>query len=257
MEKTTDNKVTVSVISHGHSALVLSMVDSLASLGGEGVSRFIVTSNDPSLDDFLNARFQGLPFLVHRIDNKEIQGFGTNHNQAFKYCDTEFFCVVNPDIEFIRDPFSQLVQSLSDVKSALAYPSQVDGSNALLDYERQLVSPWAIVQRHLLGQRNSAQPSSPVHWVSGAFMVFKSSVFRELNGFDERYFMYCEDVDMCLRMQIAGYSLAHAEATVIHHAGRRTLKSLEHLGWHLSSLMRLWRSHAYVEYKKKFVDARR
>ncbi len=87
-------------------------------------------------------------------------------------------------------------------------------------------------------------------------MAFKSTVFRELGGFDERYFMYCEDVDICLRMQLAGYSLARADATVIHHTQRQTLKNLKHLAWHIRSLLRLWNSAAYKEFKKKFINSR-
>lgn len=255
MNPDSKNTVTLSVVSHGHSALVRSMIDSLAALGGDCVSRFLITSNDPSLDDFPDEPLQGFPFIIQRSDNVQVRGFGANHNQAFKDCDTEYFCVINPDIEFTSYPFHQLVSALSNDDSGLAYPSQVDGSNVLLDFKRELVSPLAIAQRHLLGQRYEVQSNKPVHWVSGAFMFFKSSVFRQLGGFDERYFMYCEDVDICLRIRLAGYELARADTTVIHHAGRRTLKSPAHLGWHVSSLVRLWRSSAYHEFKKRFVDA--
>lgn len=254
MQVNNQKSVTVSVVSHGHSGLVRSMIDSLAASGCSWVSRVVITSNDPSLDDFSNMPAEGLPFDVQRTDNVQARGFGANHNQAFKQCDTEFFCVLNPDIEFASDPFSHLVAALSADKVGLAYPLQVDGGNALLDFERELVSPFAIAQRHLVGQRYRPQPNKPVHWVSGAFMVFKSSVFRELGGFDERYFMYCEDVDICLRMQLAGYHLARADAKVIHHTRRSTLKSPGHLAWHVRSLLRLWSSGSYREYKREIVD---
>lgn len=257
MQANNQKSVTVSVVSHGHSGLVRSMIDSLAASGGPLVARVVITSNAPSLDDFPDMPVDGLRFDVQRTDNAQARGFGANHNQAFKQCDTEFFCVLNPDIEFTSDPFAHLVEALSAAKVGLAYPSQVDGGNALLDFERELVSPLAIAQRHLLGQRYQPQPHKPVHWVSGAFMVFKSSVFRELGGFDERYFMYCEDVDICLRMQLAGYSLARADAKVIHHTRRSTLKSPGHLAWHVRSLLRLWSSGSYQEYTRKFVDRRR
>jgi N-acetylglucosaminyl-diphospho-decaprenol L-rhamnosyltransferase len=93
-----------------------------------------------------------------------------------------------------------------------------------------------------------------VDWISGAFMMFKSSAFRKLGGFDERYFMYCEDVDICLRLQLAGYKLVRADATVTHHTQRRTLKNLQHLVWHVRSLLRLWNSAPYKQYKQRFID---
>ena len=257
MQVNKNRSVTVSVVSHSHSALVRSLIDSLVALGSPWVSRVVITSNAPALDDFQNMPIEGLGFDVKRIDNIQACGFGANHNQAFKQCETEFFCVLNPDIEIEGDPFAHLVETLSAPNVGLAYPSQIDGKNALLDFERELVSPLSIVQRHLLGQRYESQPGRTVDWVSGSFMVFKSSVFRALDGFDERYFMYCEDVDICLRTQLAGYSLARAGAEVVHHARRNTLKRPGHLSWHVRSLLRLWSSASYKEYRRKFVDLRR
>lgn len=253
----TSSEVTVSVVSHGHGAQLMQLMYRLEVLGHPHVGDVLLTLNvpEPDLLAELNSRKWNLRLTI--VQNAEPKGFGANHNAAFEYCRSEYFCVINPDIEFTGDPFSHLVEALSAAGVGLAYPSQVDGENALLDFERELVSPLAIAQRHLLGQRYQPQPHKPVHWVSGAFMVFKSSVFRELGGFDERYFMYCEDVDICLRMQLAGYSLAHADAKVIHHTRRSTLKSPGHLAWHVRSLLRLWSSASYQEYRRKFVDQRR
>ena len=80
-------------------------------------------------------------------------------------------------------------------------------------------------------------------------MAFNSAVFRSLGGFDERYYMYCEDVDICLRLQLAGFGLSPANATVVHHAQRQTTKSLRHLAWHVRSLLRLWNSPTYKAYQ--------
>lgn len=240
-----------------HGAQLISLLSKLQTLYIPRLDHVILTVNvpEPALLAELNSRLWTLNLTI--VQNAVPKGFGANHNAAFERCRSECFCVLNPDIEFTSDPFPPHVESLSDSMVGLAYPSQVDRSNALLDFERQLVSPLAIVQRHLFGQRYQPYLDRPVHWVSGAFMVFKSSVFRELGGFDERYFMYCEDVDICLRMQLAGYGLAHAAAKVIHNTRRSTLKSPRHLAWHVRSLLRLWRSSSYSQYKSKFVDPHR
>ena len=132
----------------------------------------------------------------------------------------------------------------------IAYPRQVDASLKLLDFERKLVTPAALWGRYIRRRRYQPQANAPVDWVSGAFMAFKSSVFQSLGGFDECYFMYCEDVDICLRAQLAGYQLAKADIAVIHHTRRSTLKSRQHLKWHLRSLLRLWGSESYRRFKK-------
>jgi N-acetylglucosaminyl-diphospho-decaprenol L-rhamnosyltransferase len=253
------DRLTISVVSHGHSALILSLAKQLASNPLHRNIRLVVTINSPELDDALDANGLALTSLTNLVllKNTTSKGFGANHNQAFQKCETEFFCIVNPDIELTKEPFANLLNALSVSGVGVTYPRQVDGGNSSLDFERELASPTSIAQRHLFRQRHQSNLGKLVHWVSGSFLMFKSSVFRELGGFDERYFMYCEDVDICLRLQLAGYKLARADATVIHHTQRQTLKNPKHLAWHIRSLLRLWNSAAYKEYKRKFIDSRR
>ena len=249
--------LTISVVSHGHKDLVAAFAKQLASVSTHIYIRLIITINSLTLEDFDQATIDRNDHIeVLLLKNPTLLGFGANHNRAFQHCRSQFFCVVNPDIEILNDSFMNLVDEFVDSRIGLAYPSQVNGKGSLLDFERDLASPASIAKRHLLKKhrRFIDYKPHPVQWVSGAFMMFKSSVFRELCGFDERYFMYCEDVDICLRLQLAGYQLAKADATVIHHTQRRTLKNLQHLAWHVRSLLRLWNSAAYKQYKGRFID---
>jgi N-acetylglucosaminyl-diphospho-decaprenol L-rhamnosyltransferase len=254
----TDSGITISVVSHGHRDFVLGLIKQIATSPVNQLIKLIITVNAPALDNFdePNLQLNSLADIVF-LKNDLPKGFGYNHNQAFHHCRTRFFCVVNPDIELIREPFTDLMDALTVSNTGLVYPLQINEQNITLDFERMLVSPMSIIKRHLLRQRYTLKDNKPVHWVSGSFLMFKSSVFKELGGFDECYFMYCEDVDICLRLQLAGYKLARADATVIHHTQRQTLKNPKHLAWHLRSLLRLWNSAAYKEYKRKFIDSRK
>jgi N-acetylglucosaminyl-diphospho-decaprenol L-rhamnosyltransferase len=250
-------RITVSIVSHGHHDLIVTFAKQLALVEPNALIHLIITINEMLLEDFDQSSIARNSFSeVTLLKNSRPKGFGANHNQAFKHCKTDLFCVVNPDIDLLLDPFPSLANAFSNLSVGLTYPSQINANKASLDFERNLVSPTSIIQRHLLRRSGSTDQSKSVHWVSGAFMVFKSSVFRELNGFDERYFMYCEDVDICLRLQLAGYTLARADTTVIHHTQRQTLKNPQHLAWHIRSLFRLWNSDAYKAYKRQFIDGR-
>lgn len=253
---TTNGKLCISIVSHGHKKLVDELINQFATKAHFEIAQLIITCNRPDIESFdYPCSKMDYPFPVRCINNAQPLGFGENHNQAFKYCEADFFCVVNPDIELKNDPFENLLSAFSISNVGVTYPSQVDELNVLLDFERGLVSPASVTQRNLLRQRHQSA-NRPVDWISGAFMMFKSSAFRKLGGFDERYFMYCEDVDICLRLQLAGYTLARADATVIHHTQRRTLKNLRHLAWHVSSLLRLWNSASYKQYKQRFINNR-
>ncbi len=269
--------ITISVVSHGHAVQVAHLLAQISALRTHTIAKVIVTVNIPERDKALSAPTCSYPQLpVHWVHNISPQGFGANHNAAFALCESDYFCVLNPDIALhsgCPNPFAALLAALLAAAVGLAYPVQVDAAGAPLDYERALPTPRAIGQRHgLTGLRSRAGPAagpsptgsapeavrlagsaSPVHWASGAFLMFKSEVFRSLGGFDERYFMYCEDVDICLRARLAGYQMARADATVVHHTQRRTLKSLQHLAWHMRSLWRLWHSQAYLQYKTQFL----
>jgi N-acetylglucosaminyl-diphospho-decaprenol L-rhamnosyltransferase len=259
--------ITVSIVSHAHSALVDRLIKQLMAIRSHKIDKIIVTLNVEDADcTDLEQYVTGLPLEVVVVRNAAPRGFGANHNHAFSLATGEYFCVLNPDIELhagCDNPFKGLVIALSVPGVGLTYPMQITRGGKLLDFERTLPTLGEIAQRHGpggYGFDNSNQfqavtvVATPerVDWACGAFLMLKSSVFKELGGFDERYFMYCEDVDICLRAQLAGYSLARAQSVVVHHTQRRSLKSFRHLSWHVFSLLRLWRSQAYLEYKKQW-----
>jgi GT2 family glycosyltransferase len=78
-----------------------------------------------------------------------------------------------------------------------------------------------------------------VDWVAGMFIVFRSDAFRSVGGFDERYFLYYEDVDICRRLGAAGASVIYEPgAEVIHDARRASRRELRRAVHHLSSAVR-------------------
>ncbi len=187
--------IAVSIVSHGHGDMVGRLVGQL--LAFPEVARIILTLNVPesvALPD--DAR-------VTVIGNAAPKGFGANHNAAFAFCTQTFFCPLNPDIEFDRNPFPAL--------------------SAALDRE---------------GQADFAP-----EWVAGMFMLFRSRDFQDLGGFDEQFFLYYEDVDICVRAWQKGMRiLACPQVSVIHDARRDSRRSLRHLRWHLGSMARfLWK----------------
>ena len=73
------------------------------------------------------------------------------------------------------------------------------------------------------------------------FMMFRADTFRMIGGFDEGYFLYYEDVDLCWRLRRQGYDVALLPMVrVIHAAQRASHRDLRHLGWHVSSMLRFF-----------------
>ena len=243
-------QVTVSVVSHEHGDEIPNLLRDFAAFAPTAIAEVVVTLNTPeaALAQWIGVR--SWPFVVTVISNPEPMGFGANHDQAFGHCKTPYFCIVNPDIRLTKDPFPALVSALEEPMGGCAYPMQSNGNPKPLDLAREVPSPLSLLRRYLIpGSRRRPQPRE---WINGAFMVFPVAVFDELGGFDRRYFMYCEDVDICLRLQLKGYRLMPvASVTVEHEAQNASRMSLQHLFWYGQSLWRLWHSDVYQAFQSR------
>ncbi len=241
------------MVSHGHGAHLFPLMCKLRALCIPNVGHVIVTVNVPEPDLITRLGTQAWTFKLTLIHNHVPKGFGANHNAAFKQANLDYFCVLNPDIDFDVDPFPELISHLNQPLTGCAFPVQLDETGQIQDYARKLPSPSALFVRYF-GLKGKTQILSQPDWVNGAFMLFPSKIFGQLKGFDEGYFMYCEDVDICLRLQLVGLKLSQSTATVIHAAQRNTRANLRHFIWHVTSMIRLWLSPAY---KKFYVRRRR
>lgn len=229
----------VSVVSHGHQPQVQALLNDLARFSAATVSRVVITLNQPEAEP--QAPAAGWPFVLQVVRNAHPLGFGANHNRALAGAAEPFVCVLNPDVRWDRcDPLESMVLAAAQPGVGCSYPAQFDGAGNRQDHERSLPTPSALLRRHMLRRRETR-----VDWVNAACLVLPQPVWRRLAGFDEAYFMYCEDVDLCLRLRLAGLALVRAPAQVVHAGQRASHRRWAHLRWHVQSLLRLWRSPVY------------
>ena len=242
--------ITVSVVSHGHGQKVLCLLDDLAAMGADDICEILLTLNIPEPALSSDVRSRKWPFQIHLIEDGRAKGFGSNHNAAFRRCGFPHFCVLNPDVSLTENPFPALISGLAQPHAGCTFPLQVDKDGHVQKSAREVPTLLALFRRYF-GLRRKSLGDEPVHWVTGACLLFDSAAYRKLGGFDERYFMYCEDVDLCLRLQLAGYALVATGARVIHVAYRASHRDAQHLLWHLRSLLRLWCSDSYRTFVKQ------
>lgn len=229
--------VTVSIVSHGHGALLPGLLSDLATC--PEIERVIITRNIPGRE------VAGVtPGRVLVIDNPRPKGFGANHNAAFRNSSTPYFAVINPDIRFGQNPFPALLNSMKNENVALCAPCVVNPEGELEDSARQFPTVLGLAKKILGGHDGRLQftlgetPRS-VPWIAGMFMLFRSADYAAVSGFDEGYFLYYEDVDLCARLRKSGRDLMLCpEVWVEHDARRASHSNLRHLGWHLASVVR-------------------
>jgi GT2 family glycosyltransferase len=240
----------LSIVSHGHAASVTRLIEDCARLLDPQRFELIVTQNDGADAPLKRGSWRGGFRLIR---NPSPRGFAANHNRALALARRARVAVVDPDLRLHADPFASLEAQLVDSGARIVAVQVSDACGRIQDNARHLLTPTSLLRRYLLGVRDAfavAEAPRRVDWVAGLFMAMRRDTFKGLGGFDERYHLYCEDTELCLRCWNSGGEvwLTPFEG-VVHDARRRTLKSIAHFGWHCASLATLWRSPAYRRYR--------
>lgn len=241
-------RASVSIVSHNQLDIIRAL---LADLSGQSCAteiEILLTLNVAS-ETFDTAEYPTLAIRVIRNDRSK--GFGRNHNQAFGCASSPVFCVLNPDIRLLDLGALAGLISAAEAADGFVAPEIVNQEGVREDSIRINLTPWAIAKRVILGRRDfnvtaETRVGMPFFWVAGMFLVCRSEVYARLGGFDERFFMYCEDFDLSARAYLAGFSIRIIkDIRVVHDARRASRSSVEHLRWHLRSLMRVWTSGVF------------
>lgn len=229
-------RITVSVVSHGHRDMIASLLRQLAGLSDADVGRVVVTHNLP--DKLLDKPDQAGYELV-QLHNAKPLGFSENHNRAFRHCETAYFAVINPDITFqFGNPFPVLIKAMiDDVRLGAVAPALVQPGTLHIEPHRRIVTPLELIRHRLPGYSPPVEPD----WLVGAFLLICSDVYRVLGGFDEKFKLYCEDVEFGVRMRSSGWVIRRIDiAKVVHLTQRRSHSAFKFFTLHLLSLLRFW-----------------
>jgi GT2 family glycosyltransferase len=231
--------ITVSVVSHAQNALVNQLLGDLRAHCEDRVA-LVLTEN---IADATPLDTDGLSCPVERIANSQIKGFGANHNSAFERCRTSWFCVLNPDIRLAADPFPPLLEALSDDRVAVAGPLVRSPAGGIEDSARRFPTAASLLRKAFAERRGPDYPTDrgtqSVDWIAGMFMLFRADDYRAVRGFDEAYFLYYEDVDLCRRLRAAGKAVRYVPAAeAVHDARRASRRNLRLALTHASSILR-------------------
>ena len=206
----------------------------LPSVLASGYSNFeVVVADNGSTDNsvfFLEKHYPQIKIILF----KENYGFAKGYNKALKKVNTDYYVILNSDVEVQPgwlDPIIELLES--DKQIAACQPKLLSYNNkSLFDYAGgaggwldSFGYPFARGRIFDVCEEDNGQYNKPeqVFWVSGAAMVIRSSVFQEMKGFDEYFFAHQEEIDLCWRIQLAGYKFFVCPISVVYHVGGGTL----------------------------------
>ena len=168
------------------------------------------------------------------IENTENVGFSKANNQAVAIATGEYVCILNPDTVVAEDTFTQLLLFAATKENlGIVGCKLIDGAGQFLPESKRNVPTPTIAMQKILGISNNYY-ANHIHENEigeatvfvGAFMLLKRAVYLEVQGFDEAYFMYGEDIDLSYTIKQAGYNnYYYGNTTVIHFKGESTLKN--------------------------------
>lgn len=218
---------------------------------------WIVVNNSPeeNLKNILDNFVENVRITI--IDNPKNIGFGAGCNQGAVRASGEILLFLNPDCEFTGGSFNTIVQRIKDDRKIGAVgPRLIDregNTEFSWDWFPGILSEYRMRRMKMRAQVKDVKQhldatlySEPlrVDWVTGGALFMRSSVFNQIGGFDDRYFLYFEDVDLCKRLGRAGYSVWFDPSfELIHDRGGASSKEI-------STVSQEYRRSQLLYYKK-------
>ena len=193
----------------------------------------IVVADNGSTDGSVSLLQQHFP-QIKLIRFDENNGFAKGYNIALQNIQAEYYAIINSDIEVLPGWLTPIINLLEQDKlNAACQPKLLSFKNRnLFEYAGgaggwldSFGYPFARGRVFDICEEDKGQydTTERVFWVTGAAMVIRSSVFNEMKGFDEYFFAHQEEIDLCWRMQLAGYKIFVQPASVVYHVGGGTL----------------------------------
>ncbi len=193
----------------------------------------IVVADNGSTDDsisFLETKYPD----IRIIRFTENYGFAKGYNEALKQVEADYYVLLNSDVE-VQSGWLQPMFALLESNSAIAacQPKILSFNNKKVFEYAGAAGGWLDKYGYPFGKgrifdvceedKGQYDQTEPIFWASGAALFIRSSIFHQVNGFDEYFFAHQEEIDLCWRIQLAGYKIYSCPSSVVYHVGGGTL----------------------------------
>lgn len=236
-------EISVVIVSFNVKNYLLNCIRSVQKASSRFSIEIIVVDNDSS-DGSIEAVKKEFPEII-TVQNSQNFGFGTACNQGLSIAKGNFLLILNPDTIVEESIFEKLIPSMkSDSEIGMMGCKILNEDGSLqLACRRSFPTPWSAFSR--LTGLSKLFPKSPLFAsynltyldenksyqldaISGSFMLLSRKAYELTQGFDEQFFMYAEDLDLCSRVKESGLKVVYnPEASIIHFKGKSFSKSVD------------------------------
>jgi GT2 family glycosyltransferase len=233
--------LSIIIVNYNVKEFLQNLLNSISKASSNIAKELIIVDNasDDGSVEMIQQKFPS----AQLISNKKNLGFGKANNQALKIAKGKYILSINPDTIVSEDTFDSLISFFDGNNDAGLAGCKIlnpDGSLQLA-CRRSFPGPWTsfckvtglsnlFPKSKIFARYNltylSEDKTYEVDAISGSFMMMRKEVYDKVGGFDEEFFMYGEDLDLCYRIQQAGYKVFYVHSTqIIHYKGESTKRS--------------------------------
>jgi len=233
-----EKDISIIIVNYNTAEIVRNCINSV--LPQTGLNYEIIVADNASSDNSVEL-LRKFGDKIKLIVNDEDIGFGKACNQAEKYTTGKYLFFLNPDT-WMHEPndLKKIYEFAQANPQCGLITTNIVGIDGVENAKPKYFYP---------GEKTILETMPPmpgkIAWVLGAVIIIPANIFREINGFDEDFFLYSEDLDICLRIRKAGYEIGHiSDVTITHISGVTEINSSKY-DWTLR------RHKAYILFYQK------
>ncbi len=254
----------ISIITVGmnHLKYLKDLLPSIYTLGSIESSFEVIYVDNCSVDgsvDYIRSNFP----LVRIIQNETPKGFGENNNLGAKAASGKYLAIINPDIILYKGSLDKLlIYAERNQEVGILAPKLLNRDETYQYSVRRFITPMLFISRSLakgddagkvkgnayyLCKEIDTDVTQYINWSVGAAYFISRSHYEYLGGFDEDYFLYMEDEDLCLRSwKLNRPVVYHPASVMIHNHMRSSRKFGKTMKYHFISLFTFWKKHGLM-----------
>lgn len=259
-----NEKLSICIVVYKSYSDVMDAIESIEKWTSDSIPKQIyIVDNSPSGIagmDIFKKDINKFPDVKYYYTGQNL-GFGKGHNFILDNLDSTYHAIVNPDIVLAEDSFQKIIEYMNareDVGAVIPNITDMHGNQQ--DVYREELTVFDMFARMFcknLFPKRMAKHSMQymdfskefqVPFGQGSFIVVRTQLFKELQGFDENYFMYVEDADFCRRINQTSKLMYYPGTNVVHKWEKGSHRNLKLLKYHIQSMIRYFNKWGYKWY---------
>lgn len=233
MKKLTDSSVSIIIVNYNSLSLIENCIRSIQKFSTNSVSEIVIVSNSIEPEKKV-AELKLLDKRILYINTGSNLGFAIANNIGAKKSSGEFLFFLNPDTILLNNAIDVLVDVFKrDIRTGVLGPAILDENKNIYpsvtgDFSFHVLLSLAIpLWNKITSPKNSKgfyipDSSDDIDVIHGSAMFTSNKIFKSVGGMNEKFFLYCEERDFCLKTRKAGYKIQYTSKAKIQHIGGAT-----------------------------------